>query len=385
MFRVLARAGAREGRVSDMTGRIPVVHIVQNLEMGGLERVVINLMTRADPGRYESVLYCLGDGGALVPEVEAAGHRVRCFGKRPGMDWFLLNRMARALRTDRAGIVHPHNFSPLVYGSIAAAVTPVRGVVYTAHGAKTSGRRKHLLFQRLGLVDEIVFVSADARRVALAGGAVRERGTRTIVNGIDIGRYAGAQGREKVRSEFGIPPDAPVLGIVARLTRAKDHAMLLRAFRIVRGRYPDARLLIVGDGELDGEVRGLARELAMGDSVVFTGARADVPAMLSAMDLFVLSSSTEGLAMTLLEAMAAGLPVVATSVGGNAEAVADDETGVIVPPGDADAFAGAVTGLLADPAAMARMGAAGSERCRRLFSTEAMVGAYQEIYQRLVA
>lgn len=368
-----------------MSGRTTVVHIVQNLEVGGLERVVINLMTHADPGRYESVLYCLGHGGALVPEVEAAGHRVRCFDKRAGMDWFLLNRMARALRSDGAGVVHAHNFSPLVYGSLTAAITPVRGVVYTAHGAKTSGRRKHLLFQRLGLVDEIVFVSADARRVALESGAVRPRGTRTIVNGIDIGRYADARGREKVRSEFGIPPDAPVLGIVARLTRAKDHAMLLRAFRTLREGIPDARLLIVGDGELDAEVRSDAHALGLGDGVAFAGARSDVPALLSAMDVFVLSSSTEGLAMTLLEAMAAGLPVVATSVGGNPEAVADGETGVIVPPGDPDAFAGAVSRVFGDPAEMARMGRAGYERCQRLFSTEAMVGAYEEIYQRLIA
>jgi len=371
--------------MTDTPGRTTVVHIVQNLEVGGLERVVINLMNHADPARYRSVLYCLGHGGALVPEVEAAGHRVRCFDKRPGMDWFLLSRMARALREDLAGIVHPHNFSPLVYGSLAAVVTPARGVVYTAHGAKTSGRRKHLFFQRLGLVDEIVFVSADARSVALESRAVRRRGTRTIVNGIDIGRYADGGDREKVRSEFGFTPESPVLGIVARLTPAKDHAMLLRAFSRVLEHYPSARLLVVGDGELGDEIRTCRDELALGERVVFTGARNDVPALLSAMDLFVLSSSTEGLAMTLLEAMAARLPVVATAVGGNAEAVADGETGVIVPPRDEVVFADAIRRLLDDPAAMQRMGQAGLERARRQFSTEAMVGAYVELYERLTA
>jgi glycosyltransferase involved in cell wall biosynthesis len=371
--------------MTDTAGRTTVVHIVENLEVGGLERVVINLMTHVDAGRYRSVLYCLGHGGALVPEVEAAGHPVRCFGKKPGMDWILLSRIARALREDGAAIVHPHNFSPLVYGSLGAAVTPARGVVYTAHGAKTSGRRKQLLFQRLGLVDEIVFVSADARRVALECGAVRPAGTRTIVNGIEIGRYEGAPDREKIRSGFGIPPGSPVLGIVARLTPAKDHAMLFRAFSRVRERYPGARLLIVGDGELGEELKADVADLGLNDGVIFTGARRDVPSLLSAMDVFVLSSYTEGLAMTLLEAMAARLPVVATSVGGNAEAVADGETGIIVPPHEPKTFADTVIGLLGDPGAMQRMGTAGLARARRQFSTEAMVKSYVELYEGLTA
>jgi len=369
--------------MTDTSGRTTVVHIVENLEVGGLERVVINLMAHVDPAHYRSVLYCLGHGGALVPEVESAGHPVRCFDKKPGMDWFLLSRIARALREDGAAIVHSHNFSPLVYGSLGAAVTPARGVVYTAHGARTSGRRKQLLFQRFGLVDEIVFVSADARSVALESGAVRPAGTRTIVNGIEISRYAEGADREKIRTESGISPEAPVLGIVARLTPAKDHAMLLRAFVRVRERIPGARLLIVGDGELGDELKADAAGLGLAESVIFTGARRDIPSLLSAMDVFVLSSYTEGLAMTLLEAMAARLPVVATSVGGNAEAVADGETGIIVPPRDPEIFADTVIGLLGDPDRMQKMGQAGLARAERLFSTQAMVGAYVGLYERI--
>jgi glycosyltransferase involved in cell wall biosynthesis len=258
-------------------------------------------------------------------------------------------------------------------------------VVYTAHGARTSARRSTRRFQRLGLVDRIVFVSEDARRVALAAGAVHEgAGVSVVVNGIDVASYArDAQTRRRIRAQLGLPDEAPVAGIVARLTAAKDHVNLFDAFVRLRAPHPRARLVVVGDGELRDDLHRAVRERGLADAVVFTGRRDDVADVLSAFDVFVLPSSTEGLAVTLLEAMAAGLPVVATRVGGNGEVVVDGETGLLAPPRDSGALAACLGQLFADPARGARYGARGRARARARFGVEAMAARYQEIYEGL--
>ena len=363
-----------------------VAHVVQNLDVGGLERVVISLMRAVDPGRYRSVLYTLGGGGVLSTGLAQEGFHVRPFTKAPGLDYALLTRMTRALRADRVDIVHCHNYSPLVYGAVSGRAARVAGVVYTAHGAKTSGRRATRMFQRLRLVDDVVFVSDDARRVALAAGAVHDRRVHTIVNGIDARAYVrGSDARRRLRAEFSIPDDAPVVGLIARLTAAKDHVNLFDAFLRVRGTHADARLLLVGDGELRAELERAVRQRNLSGAVVFAGRRDDVADVLSALDVFVLSSATEGLAVTLLEAMAAGLPVVATRVGGNPEVVVDGDTGRLVPPRDPAALAAAIGELLSDRARARRMGERGAERARGRFGIDEMVNGYLALYDALAA
>lgn len=363
-----------------------VAHVVQNLDVGGLERVVISLMRGIDSGRYRSILYTLGSGGVLSTGLAREGFCVRPFTKAPGLDYALLARMARALRADHVDIVHCHNYSPLVYGAVSGRAARVAGVVYTAHGAKTSGRRATRTFQRLHLVDEVVFVSDDARRVALAAGAVRDRRVHTIVNGVDARAYLrGSDARRRVRAEFSVPDDAPVVGIIARLTAAKDHVNLFDAFLRVLEAHTDARLLVVGDGELRAELEQAVQQRSLSGAVVFAGRRDDVADVLSAFDVFVLSSATEGLAVTLLEAMAAGLPVVATRVGGNPEVVVDGDTGSIVPPRDPAALGAAIGEMLSDRACAKRMGERGAERARGRFGIDAMVNGYVALYDALAA
>ncbi len=363
-----------------------VAHIVQNLDVGGLERVVINLMRGTDPGRYRPMLYTLGPGGALADGVEEMGFDVRRFAKPAGLDWGLFLRLARQLRADGARVVHSHNYSPLIYGSVSGRLAGVGGHVYTAHGAKTASRRGTRRMQRFGLVDDIVFVSDDARRVSLAAGAVEDRHLHTIVNGIDVDSYLrGDEPRGRIRAEFGIGADTPVAGIVARLTPAKDHINLFDAMSLLRRDLPGVRCLVVGDGELRADLERAVLERGLSGCVTFTGSRSDIADILAAFDVFVLSSYTEGLAVTLLEAMAAGLPIVATRVGGNVEAVADQETGIIVPPRDAASLASALGAMLGDPVRARRMGAAGRLRCRERFGLPAMVARYQELYDRVAS
>jgi sugar transferase (PEP-CTERM/EpsH1 system associated) len=358
-----------------------VAHLVQNLDVGGLERVVINLMKATDPGRYRPLLYTLGRGGALADEVEREGFRVRRLARRSGVDWALFLRLARTLRSDGVRVVHSHNYSPLVYGSIAGRLAGAAGHVYTAHGAKTAARQGTRRFQRLGLVDDIVFVSEDARRVSLAAGAVADRRVHTIVNGIDVDAFVrDGEVRRRIRAQLGIDAEAPVAGIVARLTAAKDHVNLFDAFATLRDTHPAARCLVVGDGELREDLERAVRERGLSGSVLLIGNRGDVADVLAALDVFVLSSATEGLAVTLLEAMAAGLPVVATRVGGNPEVVEDGCSGIIVPPRDSAALAAALGRMFDGPEIARGMGHAGRERCRSRFGVETMAKRYQDLY-----
>jgi glycosyltransferase involved in cell wall biosynthesis len=362
--------------------RSPVVgHVVLSLDVGGLERVVATLALRQHASGRRIVVYCLDRPGALAEPLVAAGIAVRVVQRSArGFDPRALARLARAMRTDGIGVAHCHNYAALVYGSLAARMGGAV-VVYTVHGAHTSARRATGRFQSLHLVDRVVFVSADARSVAARNGAVSARGVSTILNGVDVDALARSpEGGRAIRREFGIESDAPVIGVVARLTRAKDHLTLFDAVAALRSEWPRMRCLVVGDGELRDELRRAVSERGLDGVVVFTGARSDIREVLSAMDVFALSSVTEGLAVTLLEAMSAGLPVVATRVGGNPEVVEDGVTGVLVDPKEPEALARAIASLLADPDRARTMGQAGIARVRAHFSLESMIRAYDEVY-----
>ncbi len=359
-----------------------VLHVVENLDVGGLERVVVDLVRGAR--RVETGVACLGDGGALASEVRAAGRPLWAMERRRGVDWFLLFRLARIARSFGAHVVHCHNRGPLVYGAPAARLAGGARVVFTAHGARTAGRPHAARWRRLGLVDRVVCVSDDAARIAIEGAGLDPSIVEVIPNGIDVSRFDAPVDRVQVRSRLGIPADARVAGIVARLTPAKAHEVLLEAFDRLAIERDDAWLVVVGDGECRDAVREHAERLRSRERVVLAGERRDVPSVLAAMDVFVLSSRTEGLAVTLLEAMAARLPVVATRVGGNAEVVVDGETGRLVPPGDPPALARAIAEVLDDAPRARAMGEAGRRRVEARFSVAAMVERYETIYASLV-
>jgi glycosyltransferase involved in cell wall biosynthesis len=359
---------------------LAVGHVVLSLDVGGLERVVATLARAQHEAGARVVVYCLDGAGVLAQPLPAAGVPVRVVHRRArGIDARAVLRLARMLRRDAVTIVHCHNHAAMVYGALAARLAARPRVVYTVHGARTSARRATGRWQRMGLLREVVFVSRHARDVARVAGTRAH--THVVTNGVDSSAFAlDRAAGERVRRELGIAPDARVCGIVARLTPAKDHRTLFEAVRRLREAGSGVHCIVVGDGEMRGALESAVRALGLDDLVHFTGARANVRDYLGAMDVFVLSSVTEGLAMTLLEAMAAGKPVVATRVGGNPEVVEDGRTGLLVSPGDPDALASAVDTILRRPELQAAMGAAGRDRARRNFSLEAMLAGYAAVY-----
>lgn len=351
--------------------RCRVVHVTQGLEMGGLERLLVEFARRTDRERFDLHFVSLSGRGLLAEEVEAAGWPVTALCQGDGFRPLLYANLAWLLARLRADAVHTHDERPLIYAAPAARAAFVRRVVHTRHrGADlvTTSRQKALLRFAAARVDAFVCVSADAAELARRQG-VREQAVRVLTNGIDLERF-------RADAYAG---DGPCV-VVARLTAEKDVATLLDAAARVVAEVPEFRLLVAGDGPCRAELEAQAQRLNLSERVEFLGTVRDVPPLLARCRLFVLPSKTEGISLTLLEAMASGLPVVATRVGGNPEVVADGETGLLVPSGDPAALGQALVRLYREPDLAKRFGRAGRERVEKHFDLARMIREYEALY-----
>jgi sugar transferase (PEP-CTERM/EpsH1 system associated) len=369
---------------------IKVAHLVLALDVGGLEEVVLRLVAHTDRDRFTPVVYALDAPGAMASELAALDVPLSLVKRAPGLDAGLPVRLARCLVRDGVRILHTHNASPHFYGAVAAGLAraAVRRagprVIHTKHGRNQPDVPRKVLLNRVAsaLTDRSVAVSPDAADVALHLEHVPENKVMTISNGVDTRAFRPADPRA-ARALLGIPGEGFHVGVVARLAAVKDHATLLAAFAILRDERPDAHLTIVGEGPELPALLERARALGLGGSAHFVGVRRDVAAVLPAFDVFALSSTSEGISLTLLEAAAAGLPIVATRVGGNAEVVLDGVTGTLVSPSDPAVFAAAL-GALARRTDRAAMGLRGRAHVERWFSVERMARAYQDLYAEVL-
>jgi len=362
---------------------VPLVHVVESLDTGGLERIVVDLVRGTAGKGYAPELVSLHEAGDLAGELEALGVPVYALRQRDGLDCFLLFRLKAILRRLGARIVHCHNFGPLVYGALAARMSRSCSVVYTAHGVQSAVHPPLRWIHRLGLVDRAVYVSADSRARAIAAAGLSPDHGEVIANGIDVDAFRPVTDRGATRSSLGVPEGAFVFGMVARLSRAKNHADLIRGFETALGEIPSAWLVIVGDGETRGEVEARAAASPAGARIRIAGLRRDIGDVLGAMDVFVLSSHTEGLPVSVLEAMAAGLPAIATRVGGASEVIEDGVSGILVEPGNAAALSSAMVRVARDPAFAQDLAHRGRNRAVEHFSTCAMVEKYKALYHTL--
>jgi glycosyltransferase involved in cell wall biosynthesis len=348
-----------------------IAHVTLGLDTGGQEKLLVEFARLADRQRFDLTFVSLTTRGRLAADIEAHGWPVLALDEPPGFRPGLVLRLAPLLRRLRADVVHTHDIKPLIYAAPAARLAGVRRVVHMRHFARLAyitPRQTRLANLAAHLTGAYVCVSEDSARVAAAEGVAAKR-LRTVWNGIDTARFACTGPR---------PEGSAVL--VARLSAEKDIGTLLRAVVLVVRQRPDFRLDIAGGGPLRDDLERQAAALDLGGRVRFLGEVRDIPALLAGGRLFVLSSLTEGVSLTLLEAMSCGLPVVATRVGGNSEVVADGETGLLVPPADPEALARAMVALHADAARCRAMGLAGRARVERHFDIRRMIAAYEALY-----
>lgn len=354
-----------------MTRKLRVVHVTGCLDMGGQEKLLVEFAKHADRDRFELRFVSLESRGILGDELEAKGWPVTALDLGPGLHVRLPFELAKRFRRWQTDIVHTHNERPLLYAAPAARLARVSCVLHTKHGRGTGNTRRQNFLTALAarLTDRFACVSEDCARLAVEQGVPSER-VVTLHNGIDTQRFA-----------FNGPrADGPAV-IVARLCADKDIATLLEAVAIVIRQAADFRLSIAGDGPCRPSLEQLADRLGLMRHVQFLGLVRDVPALLHQARMFVLSSISEGVSLTLLEAMACGLPIVATRVGGTPEVVVDGVTGLLAPPRDPAALAACLLRLHQDRQAAQAMGAAGRSVVESRFDVRNMVAQYEQLYQ----
>ncbi len=364
------------------TAPLTICHVLWSVEFGGAERVVLDLAREQKSAGHEVTVVTLSTAfAALTVDMRRAAGALECVPKRGrGVDLSLPIRLARWMRARGVQIVHTHNEMPLIYGAPAGKLAGA-SVVHSKHGVVPVRRTAHWLRRAAALAaDRFVAVSQATAETALANHECLPRKLRVVVNGTDLSRFpAPADARARIRRELGIPIDACVLTSVGRLVKEKNHALLLRA--AAPQLRDDRRLVIVGDGPLRDELRARVASLENGRFVHLTGARRDVPELLSASDAYVLSSDSEGLPIGILEAWAAGLPVIATAVGGIPAAVQADVTGWLVPPGEEAPLGAALRRVFEADAALRPMAERGRAHVLSTYSAGAMAGAYFALYE----
>jgi len=363
-----------------------IVHLIYRLDFGGLESLLVERINRMPAVRYRHAIVCLTEcNPAFAMKITRPDVAIHALHKQPGLSLHTHVALWRLLRQLQPAVLHSYNLSAIEYAPVAlAAGVPVR--VNGAHGRDANDpdgtNRKHNLLRRLMVPFYDCCYANSAAMEAWNRNVVGvpAHKSRMLANGIDAERFHPATGPTARR-------DTVVIGTVGRLQAVKDHATLIDAFALLRARIPDhaprLRLAIVGDGPL---LQALGEKVAvhgLQDAVWLPGARTDVADILRGFDIFAMSSIAEGTPGSALEAMASGLPVVGTRVGGIPEVIADGSTGWLVPPADPAAMAAALERYVLAPELARQHGTAGRERVLRHYSMAAMVAGYQGMYDAL--
>lgn len=366
-----------------------VAHVVDVLALAGMEYGVVKLVNRLDRDRFRSIIVCMRHQREDVGSLLARDVAVFEMKKAPGRNWSVIGRLAALFREQGIDVVHSHNWSTFLYSVCAARLARVPIVIHGEHGKDDTLRHpKRLLGSRLLAmgVDRVCAVSRDLAEEVVRDWKVSPDRVRWIPNGVDLEAFGGDDRSEALRGEVGLAPGDHVIVNTGGFRAVKDHTTLLRAFASIHRAEPRARLLLIGQGSAENPRGGLDREaeaLGVGAAVRFAGVRHDIPRLLRTCDVYVNSSRYEGMSNTILEAMAAGRPVVATAVGGNPDLVSDGITGYLVPPSDPEAMARRVLELLNDESLRKRMGTAARARMEAVHSMPGMVRAYAELYSEL--
>jgi glycosyltransferase involved in cell wall biosynthesis len=356
--------------------------LTKGLGRGGTERLLVDAVRHLDPARYRvEVAYLLPWKDALVDEIRRVGVPVHCLdAPRPtSVAW--LGRLRQLVRDHDIAIVHTHMPSPAVAARLALG--PHRpAIVHTEHNLWGRYRpltrwANRLTYRRNRAVIAVSDGVAESIRSRVP--------VEVVLHGVEADRARDAStARSAARDKLGLGADEPVIGTVGNLTAKKDHANLLRAVGLVRAEVPTVRVVLVGSGPLEANLRRLVAALGLEAAVVFAGSRDDVPDVLPAFDVFTLSSRFEGLPIALLEAMSTGLACVATTVGGIPEVLTDGADGLLVPPEDPDRLAAALGALLGDARRRVELGRRAAQRAAD-FDVSGAVRQIERVYDEALA
>ena len=370
---------------------IRVVYCIDNMQVGGTELNALRTAERLDRRRFSISVVCIRDNGPLMARYKDAGIPVHTFPMTSLMGPEALQqavRLIRLFRTERTDIVHSHDAYTSVYGTLCARLAGVRGVIasrrswYSPHLQGRILRANRVAYR---FAHRVIGNSPSVSRLVESEGGVSASRIVTIPNFLDEEAFEPIPipERRRMLHELGVPEGAFVIGIVARLSPVKDHATLLRAIASLRDRIPSLHCVLVGDGPEREAIEALATSLGIRDVVHLAGERTQPPNLHGLFDVSVLCSTTEAFPNSVLEAMAAARPVVATDVGGTPDAVHEGTTGLLVRPSDPSRLADAILRLYQEPALRAKLGNAARSAARAGYSADAVIRQVEALYTRL--
>lgn len=358
------------------------------MQVAGAE-VLVRETIRRLKGRISPTIFCLDAVGRIGEELIAEGADLVCFHRKPGRDWGVSRRIARAIRERDIEIVHAHQYTPFFYSALAKPLCWFRPkIVLTEHGRHYPDRVSPLrrAINRLALdrlADAVTACCHFSKEGLIKTDGFAGRRIEIIENGIEVERYGPPADKALAKEDVGLDPNRRYLIHVARHHPVKDQPTLIRGFALAAPDLPGVDLLMVGDGPLRAELESLTVELRIPDRVKWLGIRSDIPELMRAADAFALTSLSEAASLTLLEALASGLPTIVTNVGGNPEIARHEREGLLFPRGDAGGCADAICHVFRDPDLAARLGAAGRARAAERYQLARTVEEYYKLYCRL--
>ena len=369
---------------SEMRNPYKVLHLVQGLDVGGLEYMVVALVNRLDRRKFLPSICCFDTRGALQNNL-LNDTQTTLLKRKPGIDFFYPFKLAALLKEHKVDILHLHNSTAFFYGVLAGKIAGTRRIIYTEHARDIMPNIKVRIMDKIlsHMTDRIVVVAEFLKKNLVHREWMDSSNITTIYNGIDGDDFIKRYNRDEIIKELNISPSAKIIGIVARLDLIKNHKCLIKAMKKVSSLIPDVVLLVIGDGPLRKDLEELVSDEQLHNNILFLRTRNDIPRLLSVLDVFVLCSLSEGLPLTILEAMAAGIPIVATAVGGIPEIIDDGIDGIVIPSDDSDALTNAISDLLHDEGKRHDMGVNARMKFEKNFTLQAMVERYEELYEEI--
>lgn len=356
------------------------------MRIGGTETVIKNLIEASDSEFFEMSIFCIETPiGPWGIEMQNAGLPITATSRKIGFDISLIFAIRKHIKTDNIAILHCHQYTPWVYGVLAAFGTNTK-VIFTEHGRfhpDSSTWKRKLINPWLGRMTKHITAISQATKQALVDFEnLPKEHIEVIYNGVQPLKVNSAK-TLALRQKLNIPDNSPVLGTIARLDPIKNHRMMIDAFSLILKAHPDAVLVIVGDGTERETIIKKIQTLGLEKKILMPGYDPQPKHYLAVMDIFLLSSFSEGTSMTLLEAMSLGKPCVVTDAGGNNEVIANSENGIVTKNDDADEFSQAILKLLDDKMLFNQYGEASMQRFNQLFKASVMIKKFGDLYKNL--
>ncbi len=367
-----------------MKNKIPILYVFAALPVGGAEQLLVSEMEGLDKDLFSPLVCVISEKGPIGELIEKMGfpviplHRM----KKNQFDYGIIRELKKLMARERISIVHTHLYDGGKYGRIAARMAKVPVIIHSVHNIYVKRRSKHHWFN-WGLsffTDRIIAVSEAVKASVVRYDRISPKKIEVIYNGIDLSQGDLLPDRQALRSRLGITPEEMVIGVVARLEEQKGHRVLLEALSLMPELPASLKIVIIGDGKLRSQLEQDTLKRGLSSQVIFWGTRKPIFPILKALDFFLLPSLWEGFSLAILEAMAMGLPVIATKVGGAEEVITSGRHGLLIPPGDAPRLAEAIQEALLHRDKYLEMARKGKERVTQNFSKDRHVALLQDLY-----